>query len=462
MRRFCWFIAAFVLAATCAARPAAAAWSIQTVDPTMYAGNTLAMRLDAQGLRRYAWWGTTQGVVVAGDGWASEVVPGPYLQEGAGDGRAAPASAQLLVTISTDLGLGPDDTPWVAYARVDCRSGCTGTVRVAHRDAVGWTTENLGTTVSRPSIDVDRDGAVHVAYAIPGNQLVYCRRAPGGGWTSNFVGSAWPNEPTLRIAADGTPHVSYIDAGKLVHSVFAGGLWHPESVDSGGVSAALLAFGPDGAPRFAYVTTGSGIAKGLWYAEPGAGGWTRTLARPGLDCATRPALAFDGAGDPFVAFNDQNGLDLRFGSRKAGQWTFGDIETAGNTGYTPCAALDPLGRPVIAYQADYSVGVHVAVGEAITDAPPAAAPARFALRPVGGVRAGRPLEVELASPAAGVVTLAVVDVAGRLVAAPGALEVAAGVTRLRVAPGLTQPGVYFVRATARDGATATLKQAVTR
>ena len=175
------------------------------------------------------------------------------------------------------------------------------------------------------------------------------------------------------------------------------------------------------------------------------------------------ALALDPAGDPFIAFNDQNGLDLRCASRKHGAWTVSDVDTAGNTGYWPAVAFDPAGHPRVAYQADAALGVRLATGNVIVGVEGARPTAAFAIRALGGIaRPGEALLLEVTSPVAVTISLRIVDVAGRALATLPARTVPAGVSRITWNAGPLAPGVCFVRARTAAGAAATSRLIVLR
>lgn len=456
-----------LLLASVATAAHAANWTYETLDPTSTSGNSMTLRLNPDGLRRYTWWSSSVGIVVSGDGWTTETLPPFYtLQDPAGSAAIAPDEPQvtnLLVQYCPRLALGPDDTPWVATLRRDCFTNCTGIVHIHRRSGTGWIMEDLGVGDSPPAIETGADGRVHVSYRAPSGALYYWVRATNGAWTGEPVGAAtYMALPSLRLDSAGEPHLAWLDAGQLWYAVREYGVWQPQLVDSGGIVSACMVLTPSEEPRIAFVSNGPGVPKGLWYAAPGAGGWVRTPVVPGLTCSGLD-LALDPAGDPFIVFNDQAGLDLRFASRKHGAWTLDNIDTDGNTGYWPSLAFDALGRPLVAYQAVVTTGARLAIGSTIVGVGETRPSAAFAIRALGGIaRAGGPLSLEMTSPAAQRVTLQLVDVAGRVVSRMDDRDVPAGVSTLRWDAAPPAPGIYFVRASASGGATASARLPVIR
>lgn len=471
MRRLLVVLAGLVALGATGADARAGSWTYATLDANHYAGNSLSMRLDPQGLRRYAWWTILDGIVYSGDGLASETLPAmepleANAPEPAAAGPASPNATELLITYSVNLALGPDGSPWIARVRHDCFGNCTGIVQVNHRTPSGWTTELLGSSYTRPEIEVGADGRVHVAYSRPPGELRYWVRATDGIWTEEPVASSSYSGASMRLDATGTPYLAWVDGGRIVYAVRDAGGWQPVVVDSGGLAGPSLALSPAGEARVSYTAGPNSELPGLWYAEEGAGGWTRTRVRS-ADGGDSPwqyggTLALDPAGDPFIAFNDQNGLDLRGASRKQGAWTVQDIDTYGNTGYCANVAFDASGHPLVAYQADATIGVRLATGEVIVGVEGARPPAALAIRALGPARTAGPLALEIASPVATRVSLRLLDVAGRALAKGIERDVPAGVSRIAWDAGPLAPGVCFVRARAARGAAAASRLIVVR
>ena len=453
----------------CVATGAGAAdWAFQTLEPVSTSGNSMTLRLNPDGLKRFTWWTSSVGIVVSGDGWTTETLPPiTSLQDPAGSAAAAPVDpdvTNLLITYSARLALGPDDTPWVARVRHDCFGNCTGIAHVEHRSGTSWITENLGVAYSPPAIEVGADGRVHVSYrSYSSNDMSYWLRATDGTWTSENIGPCNQSAvPSLKLDADGEPHLSWSESGRLWYAARADGAWQAQVVDSGGIVTSRMALSAAGEPRIVFIANGSILATGLWYAEPGAGGWVRTPVVPGLVCSGLD-LATDPAGDPFIAYNDQAGLDLRFASRKHGVWTLDDIDTFGNTGYWPSIGFDPSGRPLVAYQADNTIGARLATGSAIVGVEDARQAAAFAIRALGGIaRIGGPLSLEVTSSSAQRASFQLVDIAGRVLARMDEREVPAGFSTLRWDAAPPAPGVYFVRARTSSGASGSARVPVIR
>jgi hypothetical protein len=133
------------------------------------------------------------------------------------------------------------------------------------------------------------------------------------------------------------------------------------------------------------------------------------------------------------------------------------VDTEGNTGYHASIAFDHSDRPLIAYQADYSLGTRLATGDMVLGVRTGAAPSRFALRNAGPnpARVGAPLTLILDSPVATDVRLELLDVAGRRVASRPAVRANAGSTRIDWDAALPGPGLYVLRARAAGGASST-------
>jgi hypothetical protein len=465
MRRI---VALASLIAALAAPRAARAWAIGTVDPTQNSGWYVSLRLDSYGAPHVAYWTPGVGVRIAtfdGVNWSYELFPGPDAPATGperirvpGSGTFAIDRAELLVTEGVSFALGPDDQPWLAHVKFNCFGDCSGTLRVSHRNGTSWTTDDFPSTRERPDIEVGPDTVVHVRCASTTMGLLYAMRSTSGTWTTEPVYFT-ANSSRMRLDPLGRPHMVWSHGDSLWHAVRANGAWQIVSatvVPSPGLGSGILAMAltKGGDARIVYDIGSGSPSTGMWYAEENAAGWTETMVAPGTNAGVTPDLAVDPVGDPFVAYEDQAGLDLRSASRKGGDWTLDTIDFDGNTGYWPSIAFDPSGA-IVAYQADYGYGTRIATGGAIAGVSDPRRPARvLCVRGENPIVAGGSLRLTIEAPSATRVALQLFDVTGRRIAARGPEAMSAGVTRIEWAAGAWRPGVYLVRATSGIGTAA--------
>ncbi len=189
-----------------------------------------------------------------------------------------------------------------------------------------------------PSLAVAADGTPWVAWSStlrssPEKARIYASRWTGDGWSSAEVlpeGDAfggcsscgWATEPALAAAADGTLWLAWVGSDAQESNVFAqrwnGGVWSlPRQVSDGEGSASLydrqpqVAVGKDGRPWIAWAGNQAG-SDGVpipgddeIYASRWTGAeWTpeEMVSRDDESLDTWPALALDGQGQPWIAW----------------------------------------------------------------------------------------------------------------------------------------------------------------
>ena len=472
MRPAAGIVLATLIGGACPVPAHAINWSISTVDGAPNSGWDTTLRLDSVGNPRVAYWTPGTGIRIAtltGSGWTYETFPGPDVPASSPpelkvpfSPEAAPARTELLITDVLDMAIDPVDQPWIAHARINCFTGCTGMLRLSHRVGTTWFTEDVEPVNSRPSIEVGSDGRVHLCYGSSSGSLKHATRDTAGQWTSEVIGTS--SGGVMRLDAANEPHVVWLGVAPycLWYSYRVNGLWQATAIDSGGnYTLPSLTLAPSGEARIAFGVH-SWPRAGLWYAEQNGTSWEKSLVSGGINAATSPSIAVDPAGDPIIPYNDQTDLDLLCASRKHGIWTIDTVDAQGNTGYWPSIVVNAAGRPLVAYNADASLGTRMAAGTEVLAAEPIRAPVAFALRLFGPNPSvdDRSLRFALDSPAPTEVSLEVFDVGGRTAASRARWPVGAGTTTIQWEAGLTHPGVYFVRAFAATGSSAVVRVAV--
>src|SRR5439155_15868967 len=137
----------------------------------------------------------------------------------------------------------------------------------------------------------------HLFYISPDGPVYAYRDA--GGWHASAFDSA-VTVGTLQLDRAGRPCVAYLVPGtrRVRFARYTGSAWHHERVDdAGGAVQPWLAFDGVGEPRIAY-TSGSpyvGTAQ-LWYATSTLGGWTVEEV-PGVGGSAGAASHAIGGGD---------------------------------------------------------------------------------------------------------------------------------------------------------------------
>jgi lysophospholipase L1-like esterase len=269
-------------------------------------------------------------------GWNSHLWAGnPALLSEPVLAQAAAASPKLEQAWSLTVARDGQGTMWAAWEVDD---GQDSEVYAARWSGEGWTgvgpvARRPGAWDRRPSLAVAADGTVWVAWSStlrssPEESRVYVSRWTGGRWASPEVVpvwdafDGWATEPALAAAPDGTMWLAWVGSDGQEDNILAqrwhGGVWSPPRQVSADDGSPLLydrqprlAVGRDGRPWIAW-TGNQADAEGV--PIPGddeiyASRWTGTAWSPEemvsrddelLD--TAPALALDGQGQPWIAW----------------------------------------------------------------------------------------------------------------------------------------------------------------
>lgn len=451
----------FSLAFAVAAHAVTWSWDKSSIDLATNSGWGPSCRIGPAGTWRVAYWTPGVGITLEGAGWSRDVFPGPDAPQLAPQGAATADEAKLLLTSSVWLALDAQDQPWISHVHTNQNCGtCTYPIRVSHRVAGEWTTEDFATGHFAGPIDLGPDGLVQTVYADAADQTVWARRDAANAWTQEPVAVAWP---ALRVDASNRPHLAGANAG-LVLAVRDAGTWDVRKVGTSTspveVSLALDAAGDEHVAWYEY---GGGAREGLWYGERVGGVWSEHQLTSGPNSGRLPAVGLDPSGEPMVGFCAYTSASLVLMQRKYGQWSASTIESANYPRSSFSMAVDPQGTPYVVWPTYAAAGVQLAVGAAIADVPRAAPAGAFALRLAGRspLAVGEELAFAIASPEPGEVSLECLDPAGRLVdRAPRSVSLGESIVRWR--PGVASPGVYFVRARLAGASTAPVKAVFVR
>jgi plastocyanin len=203
--------------------------------------------------------------------------------------------------------------------------------------------------IGRPGVALDANGDPWVAFTeeTSGGRQVHVIRPSGSKQVDDVVadlancnGCGSP-QPTGIGVVGGQPLVVYVDAaaGTLGIATLAGGAWKTSSVPGGASDGGPrgLAFATDGKAAFASYYAGDG---GVQVASLSGGAWTTTNVADATppegsssgNLAPVTAVAVDGQGTAYVAWVDQDALQLASGTT-----TFAPVDI----GHTTATAAGP-------------------------------------------------------------------------------------------------------------------------
>lgn len=229
----------------------------------------------------------------------------------------------------------------------------------ASRADGGWTTTDIERLGGDPSLAVDAEGTLHVAYVyFSGWQLRYARREPDGSWNLAMLAAADDPErwPSLAAAPDGTLHLGFGAGDSLWYAAAFTETWAPATVEPTWVTTrtSLAIDGAGGAHLF-YGSRDTMLPSLVHGYLPAGGAWAASPIDPGDEAVYWPGdLALDSSGGAHIVYiRVEPGIGMaaiRYGHRPAGgTWTTEEALAAPAPGRSRSIAVDASG------------GIHLAV-----------------------------------------------------------------------------------------------------
>lgn len=313
---------------------------------------------------------------------------------------------------SFDAELDADGNLHIAYVAgvVYSTQGSEGEVRYAHQTPTGFQSqvvEDLDQPGGEPSLFLGTDvtlamesnGTPHVGYNTPAGPRY--SRQPGGSWerVDMFDENATTMDTLMMDSLD-RPHLTYryyvsmadyglrylrwsgsdweevyrggglcqpqlLDAGGLPHAVCGNGgdlsyghlsgasyettyVWYSQTDD------ARVVEGPDGQPHiiFRHSPDGESGNWDLYYAAPDGNAFQVEQVPVPAKVGGGPGLAIDPEGRPHIAFRDYSQKVLWYGYKDAGTWHLQVVDDTQYHGNNHAVFIKPNGIPVIVYHDD--------------------------------------------------------------------------------------------------------------
>ena len=271
---------------------------------------------------------------------------------------------------------------------------------------VGFGSASRGAGVSQtfgfsrnPSLAIGSDGTAVIAWEDDSswNQEIYVKLWNGSGWVEMGPGSAsgggvsdtvsGSTEPAIAVASDGRPVIAWVEReseysrGEIYVKGWDGLAWvemGTGSASGGGISNSedsysstpSLAIGPDGLPIIAWSEGLAGMGwiyvkkwDGSAWVELGAGSASGGGIGGGLGSPERPSLAIDPDGKPIVAWEGNLSMSREIYVKRwngsswiemgTGSASGGGISNNKTNSASPSLAIGPGGAPVVAWEDRY-------------------------------------------------------------------------------------------------------------
>ncbi len=232
----------------------------------------------------------------------------------------------------------------------------------------GWS------SVPRPKILVDDNGAVHLCYhsKAEGHELRYATNS-GGDWEITSIEQALNSSSTyaLALGPDGSPHIAYYnyDTDELRHVTRDGGTWAVESVDDQLILYSVtIDVTDDDHAHIAYC--GYIPPENPWdtwsvvrYAEEGDAGWSlSSIEGSWFNSFSGVSGQLDQEGNFHMSYCDVEEMDLVYATNEVGVFQKQRVDAVDFVGSGSALLLDSKGDVHIAYVNETSCTAKYAFG----------------------------------------------------------------------------------------------------
>ena len=226
-----------------------------------------------------------------------------------------------------------------------------------------WSGDTLVTsgalTGNEPSLAVDSSGYAHIAYqaqdSVDFDSDIYYATNAGGSFVNTLLtssGTADESAPSIAVDGDQKVHIAYTtDAGgdsEVVYHTNVGG-WGSTVVTNNSQDDYYpsIAVGVTGTVHIAYERWAT-VTSQVYYAN-NDGGWSSELVPSGVTHAVHAAIAVDAGGRPHIVFLGQVALGYAgfYATKSGGSWAVSQ-PVSFDTGGDPTIAVDAFGKAHIA------------------------------------------------------------------------------------------------------------------
>lgn len=229
-------------------------------------------------------------------------------------------------------------------------------------DAQDWIVETLRGDFNQqaaaplPSIDVEDDGTIHLAFwrSLSGYGNLWYARGKDGAWIQKpLIAGTYATPSAVAAGADGLGRVLFVNNGVNLFRETADG-W-TQGVIVAGVSPSE-ADGARDRPGLAVASDGTehavwydGSADGLYYGSSSGGSWSVQRLDAPAGGGHGASLALDSQGRPHVAYAVAGAGTLVHAVLDGAAWQQQDVAGAEGVGAFTSIAIDSQDRPVIAW-----------------------------------------------------------------------------------------------------------------
>lgn len=305
-------------------------WQIEIVDNSGDVGSHLALALDALGQPHMSYYDSTNGDL-------EYALPACTPVEGA-DFTWDP----LTPTVGQEVAFTATITT-TPELRVEWVTGVGGS----------WNGESI-------AIVLDAAGYPHISYHSAGRAAVEYAWRDGTSWYTETVAPTtgdYADATSIALDSNGHPHVVYVGGrpgGAVKYTWHDGTSWQtPVEVGTDAIEAVCvgLVLDANDMPHLVYHDYGERALQYAWYD----GSWHNEIVDNSADVGGRCDLAIDASGRLYASYKDYDNETVKYAwSDGSGSgWTYEVVEAVHFFGNATAIAADSMGRPHIAYGADF-------------------------------------------------------------------------------------------------------------
>ena len=330
-------------------------WNHQVLQPALAVGAFTSLAIDSQGFMHILYFQDNNDVI-----WYAHNETGDwifdYVQGEVGHG--------FHLSMVLDL----QDKPHFAYNNVKSKR-TRAFLWYRSLSDLGWNgpfREGTHTLVnSDVSMDLGPDGLAYFSYQTDSDlSLMLGQFSQAAGYSSQKVGDAGEACRSLPIKVDsqGNVHMCYCSDAGLIYAVHQDQEWTLETVDPGAGAGVFVDLALDlaGNPYLAYYDQDT---RTLNYANRGDNSWHIQLIDADGDVGQYPSLALNPFGSPHISYYDATNKSLKYAYWQDSIWSIQTIDSEGNVGMFNSLALDPItGEPRISYFDALEEDLKIAIG----------------------------------------------------------------------------------------------------
>lgn len=199
-------------------------------------------------------------------------------------------------------------------------------------DGISWSTitiDYVGYYSSKPSIKIDKNNNLHIAYALTESYLYYGKlkyaKWDGVSFTTYTVDdNISPSYLSIAVDSLNNPHISYQVKSDLKYATWTGTTWSTQTIDTGGVgSYTSIAIDNFNKPHISYYDYLNGDLK---YIKMLGTSWFIQKVDVSGDVGKYTSIAVGTDGSVHIVYYDSTKQKIKYAKQYLGSWNLQEID----------------------------------------------------------------------------------------------------------------------------------------